>query len=463
MFQSFVIYQYMTIHRIEYVILCSAIKNYETLKNVGSDWELSHAEVAVAADRLFQKGYILAGFPTEDLGGIKGFTLTRPQIQAHLDGKLNAFYYLTPQGGACWEALCHPDWNKYLGGYLNRVGDMDKLLNESAIISQNKQLIEHLLSRTEHLCDHTIIDGTEVWEEIEFWKATYWKTLPKAYKFTYQYRSFEWYIDSSTPQEWIDKDRQAKQWYWEILRWYTEPELEKNPSSLFGDAELNSCATLAETSDPKVDYLILTFAVICNEETLRSVAYSKHLSHTETALAAASLFQRGDIKATVFADEDDTEGTSNVVFTMAGIQDHLDGRLRASYYLTPQGGARWEAMAHPNWNKFFIVNFLGQFPYEEGFFGTQQEIIEQLLALERFLFLYEHIPGTEKWNVLEPWQATYWKTLPQGYHVSCEFQHNDSCLDYQKKGASPELVEEYDRALQWYENMKKWYTDPKFD
>lgn len=459
----------MTIHRIEYLILCSVIRHKETLQNVALDWRLSHFEVAVAADRLFQKCHIKAMFPDEaifpeeDEGTIKDITLNRSQIQAHLDGKLSAYYYLTPEGGALWESLTHPDWNKYLGGYLNRVGDMDEFLNKSAIISQDKQLIEHLQSLTEHLFDHTIIDGTEVWEEIEFWKATYWKTLPKAYKVTYQYRSFEWYIDSNIPQEWIDKDRQAKQWYWEILRWYTEPELDTNPSKLFEDEELNSSEILAETPNLKNEYLILEFAVIFNYYGLRNVASSKCLSHAETALAAASLFQRGDIKATVLADEDDTEGTSNVILTMTGIQDHLDERFNATYYLTPQGGARWEAMAHPDWNKFCIVNFLGQFPYEEGFFGAQREIIEQLLTLDRLLFMYEHIPGSENWNVLEPWQATYWKTLPRGYHVSCEFQHSDFCPWKLDDNTPAQIVEEYQRASQWYENVKKWYTNPTFD
>ncbi|CBN57159.1 hypothetical protein OSCI_3340002 [Kamptonema sp. PCC 6506] len=427
--------------------------------------------MAVAATHLFQKGYIKAIFPDEaifpetDERTIKDITLNRSQIQAHLDGKLNAYYYLTPQGGALWETVCHADWNKYLKGYSNPVDDMDEFL-ESAIISQNKELIEECLSITEHLFNCTIIDGTEVWEDIEFWKPTYWKTLPKAYKVTYKYQNFESCIDSNTPQECIEQDRQAKRWNPEMLDWYTEPELDTNPSKLFGDEELNSYATLAETPNPKVEYLILEFAVIFNYYGLRNVASSKDLSHAETALAADSLFQRGDIKATVFADEYDeyhTDGNSDVILTMAGIQDHLDGRLLASYYLTPQGGARWEAMAHPDWNKFSIVNFLGQFPYEEGFFGTQREIIEQLLALEHLIFMYEHIPGTENWNVLEPWEATYWKTLPRGYYVSCEFQPNDSCLDYQKEGASLELVEEYKQALQWYENMKKWYTDPSFD
>nr|WP_216670412.1 hypothetical protein [Microcoleus asticus] len=337
------------------MILSSVIEHSETLKNVASDFRLSHAEVVVAADRLFQKGYILAGFRTEDGEFIKYLTLDRAQIQAHLDGKFTTFYYLTPQGRALWETLSHPD---------------------------------------------------------------------------------------------------------------TELELDTNPSNLFGDEDLNYYATLAKTLNPKVEYLILEFAVIFSYYGLRNVAYSMHLSHAETALAADSLFQRGDIKATVFADEYDdyhTDGNSDVILTRAGIQDHLDGRLLASYYLTPQGGARWEAMAHPDWNKFSIVNFLGQFPYEEGFLGTQREIIEQLLALDRLLFMYKHIPGSEKWNVLEPWEATYWKTLPRGYYVSCEFQHSDFFTWKLDDNTPAEIVEEYKQASQWYENVKKWYTDPSFD
>ena len=248
-----------------------------------------------------------------------------------------------------------------------------------------------------------------------------------------------------------------------MLDWYTKPELDTNPSNLFGDEYLKYYTTLAETPNPKVEYLILKFAVIDNYYGLGSVACHKHLSHAEIALAADSLFQRGDIKAKVFADENDTEGNSNVILTRAGIQDHLDGRLLASYYLTPQGGARWEAMAHPDWNKFSIVNFLGQFPYEEGFLGTQREIIEQLLALDRLFFMYKHIPGSEKWNVLKPWEATYWKTLPRGYYVSCEFQHSDFFPWKLDDNTPAEIVEEYKQASQWYENVNKWYTNPSFD
>ncbi len=440
-------------NKIEYLILCAAIKNYETLKNVASDWQLSHVEVAVAANRLFQKGDILAAFPTdEDKENIRDVILTMPQIQAHLDGKLNAFYYLTPQGGTRWEALSNPDWNLYHKWCF-------KIDSESEIISTDRKLIEKLLS-VSYLHGEIPIPETETWDELEPWQATYWKTLPKAYRVSYQSKNFEYCINSNTPQEWIEANKQAHSWYSKILQWYTEPEFDLNPSSLFNNTTPNYYTIPAETPFPQVEYLILEMAVICNYYSLLSVAYSQHLSHAEIAIAAHALFERGDIRARVFADEYDEEGYPDVVLTMAGIQDHLDGRIRAFYYLTPQGGARWEALSHPDWNKFLIVNFLGTFPYEDGILGTIRENIEKLLALDKFVLSHQHIPGTEVWEVLEPWQATYWKTLPRGYRVGCEYQPNSQDYWNLDEDTPAELVESYKQASLWYENVRKWYTDP---
>lgn len=121
----------MTIHRIEYLILSSVIQHNEIFINVASDFRLSHAEVVVAADRLFQKGYILAGFRTEDEKFIEDITLNRSQIQAHLDGKFNTFYYLTPEGEPCgklyvmltginiWEVI-YPELSILIMDYINQ-------------------------------------------------------------------------------------------------------------------------------------------------------------------------------------------------------------------------------------------------------------------------------------------------------------------------------------------------------
>ena len=443
----------MTIHKVEYLLLFSVLKDGESLKNVASDWQLSHAEVAAASDRLFRNGDILAILTNEEGVSITDVVLTLSEIKAALDGKLSTGYYLSPQGGARWESLCRPDWNRF---YQQRSSSKRE---QSQIICADPKLIEKIL---EFSCFHDKIPipETEVWDVLEPWSATYWKTLPKAYRCRYQYlnnpKDFNTYSKSEAYKE-------ARKFYYSGNSWYVEPELDENPSSLFGETTPDYYVTPAEVSHPKVEYSILEMAVIFNDYRLRSLAYSKNFSHAETALAAHSLFERGDIRARVFA-EDDFEGTPNVTLTMSGIKDHLEGRLRATYYLTPQGGDRWEAMSHPDWNKFCIPNVLSMFPYEEGILGTRREIIEKLLSIDRFVLWRQHVPGTEVWKVMEPWAATYWKTLPRGYHVSYQTQDNSEFLDELEAESAPtELVKSYQEACQWYDNLKKWYSVPEFD
>lgn len=414
---------------------------------------LTVAEITDVLHGLFQKGDLLAItssdtplYKLEDFLN-RGFIPSKSEIESAIHQRINLFYFLTTQGGERWESFSQPNWDLYWTGYNGFLGCADRKLLEAYLALYH--LIDHGNTRA------YIIPGTESWEILTPWQATYWKTLPIGYEVRYESRSVEFDESAKRDPKLIEREKQADNWYSSTRIWYTNYFKQC-------EAELNYSTALAKSPNLKVEYLMLKF-VICKCEALNSLAHSENLSHAEVVLAADSLFQRGDIKAMVFADLYDTEATSDVVLTRAGIQDNLDGRLLACYYLTPQGGARWEAMAHPDWNKFFILNFREFFPDEDEIFGTQREIFEQLLSLDRLILGKQHIRGTEVWNVLEPWEATYWKTLPRGYHVSCEFQRNDSYLDYQKEGSPPELVEEYEQANQWYENIKKWYTDPKFD
>ena len=446
-------------NEIEYIILYAVLEYYETLKNVAGDWQLPHDELAIAANRLFKNGYILALFPTEKGVNVEDVILNMSQIQAHLNGKLPAFYYLTPQGGAKWESVSNPNWNRFYRGRFSSEHDIETGLSEAEVISCSPELIENHLRVSGYLDGLVRIPETVIWSEIKPWQATYWKTLPKAYKVNYKYQFIKRSQDINNPKE-RELDREIKNTLSEMQRWYTEPKFKASPPDPDDYAELNNCRTINETSLQKVEYLILEFAIIFQTYSLQSVAYSKRLSHTETATAADSLFQKGYIRAKVFADRYDFEGTSDVVLTQAGIKDHLDGRFRACYYLTPSGGNRWEDIAQPDWNKFFVVNFLDMFPYENGIFATRREIIEKLLALDEFLLTYKHIPGTENYQIIEPWQATYWKTLPKGYYLRCEYEHNELGYWNLNEDTPAELKESCEQATQWYEKAKIWYTNP---
>ncbi len=203
----------------------------------------------------------------------------------------------------------------------------------------------------------------------------------------------------------------------------------------------------------------------------------QELSHGEIAIGADSLFQKGYIRAKVFAEGSDDRGihyyeeTPDVVLTMAGIQDHLDCYLSALYYLTPEGGEHWEAIARPDWNKLLIDDLnticFPQSDKEPGIFATKRENIEQLLAYGEYLLEDDRqpIPGTEVWEVLEPWQVTYWKTLPRGYRLRYQYEE----FDYQLQTKSDEEFDKHVsseteiQAREWYENINKWYYQPSFD
>lgn len=444
--------------KIEYLILHAALKDCETLINIASDWKLPHVEVASAANKLFQNGDILAAFPNNKGESIKDIVLTMSQIWAHLNGKLNAFYYLTPQGGAKWETISKADWNKYYTGHFGKY-DIETGLYEAETISPSRELIENHLKVSGYLDNHIHLPETVMWSEVEPWQATYWKIVPFAYKINYKYRNIKRSIDSNDPQE-CELDKQIKKLFAEMQQWYTEPLFEETPPNSTDYEEFNYYTSPDKVELQKAEYLILEFAVLFQDYSLENFAYSKGLSHAETAIAADSLFQKEHIRARVFVDEYDFEGTPGVILTIEGIQDHLNGRIRASYYLTPQGGTHWERMTHPDWDKFFIVNLSGSFPYDDGIFATQREIIEKLLALDRFILMRQHIPGTENYQILEPWQATYWKTLPRGYHLSCEYKESE-CGYWSLDNDSPtELKESYEQANQWYEKARKWYTNP---
>ncbi|HAZ43749.1 MAG TPA: hypothetical protein DDW76_27645 [Cyanobacteria bacterium UBA11369] len=147
--------------------------------------------------------------------------------------------------------------------------------------------------------------------------------------------------------EWLsmlEKERQGKDQ--KDCQSENEPELDLNSSIFFDDTTPKYYTIAAETPNPQVEYSILEMAAIYIYYSLLSVAYSQHLSHAETAHAAHALFERGDIRVRIFADEYDLEGTPDVSLTMAGIQDYLSGRIKAFYYLTPQGRARWETLSH---------------------------------------------------------------------------------------------------------------------
>jgi hypothetical protein len=456
-------------NKAEYFILRSAITAHQWLGDVAYKFGLSHAEVAVAANRLFQNGDIKARVfaHKRDPEGTPDIILTMPEIQAVLDGKLRASYELTFQGGAHWEATSHADWNRYFqwDDYNNRFVESE--LFECESIGINRQLIEDLLNIYCYLPGHAIpIVGTEIWDLLEPWQPTYWKMLPRAYRVRYQAREIVPHMNSNTPLDWYEAHEQAKKWYSEIIQWYTDPQFEEESLNVSYYTDTNYYAAHNETSTKKAEYFILRRVVERYGnyyQDFGGVALDYNLSHAEILNVAYSLFQKGYILAEIYRNG---IKVSDVVMTISEIQANLDGKLQAYYYLTSQGGTHWEVLAHPNWNRYYaytsreyIRNEMNE--YECEMICSDRQLIEQFLSIDYYLNVPDiYIPSTEVWDVLEPWQATYWKTLPRGCKVRYQARQNNLTKNLD---TSPERQMAMSDAYQWFSEIGKWYTDPEFE
>ena len=161
------------------------------------------------------------------------------------------------------------------------------------------------------------------------------------------------------------------------------------------------------------------------------------------------LFARGDLCAS-------TDERGDFVPAEAELAAALDGGADADYGLTEAGGARWEALARPDWNRFMDEVYgddsagaitgraLGG-QYAGEITCADRVHLDQYLQGVVYNGFLPH-PETVQVETLTPWQALYWKVLPVGERVT--FQ----CLR-----VKPVAEEE---VPAWFREMKIWYKRP---
>ncbi|HEU5115146.1 MAG TPA: hypothetical protein VFT74_00570 [Isosphaeraceae bacterium] len=116
------------------------------------------------------------------------------------------------------------------------------------------------------------------------------------------------------------------------------------------------------------------------------------------------------------------------------------------YGFTPEGGTQWEMFASPNWDQFADG---WSRPSQSGrsSFGTRISSTRSRLDrwLEGAYYAGQRIDTSQLHRrVLRPWQATYWKTLPEGHLVSYRFEE----IDF-----------DWDQAPHWFMELheNRWY------
>lgn len=172
---------------------------------------------------------------------------------------------------------------------------------------------------------------------------------------------------------------------------------------------------------------------------------SHGLNRDELVSVLDRLFQCGDLLAERM---EKTVPKGFFIPTQTEIEEAFDGRLTCFYGLTSQGGARWEEVSRPQWERYLSA-WASLDPPEAEIVGSDRQMVERYYSLsEYFLKVSAVPPGSQQWDVLEPWQATYWKTLPLGHRVRFNCEWVDPSPD-----PSRDLP-----AWEWLGELQNWYT-----
>jgi hypothetical protein len=143
------------------------------------------------------------------------------------------------------------------------------------------------------------------------------------------------------------------------------------------------------------------------------------------------------------------------------IQFHNNGIYDESnfyYFLTPLGGKEWELNSTLSWHKYIV--FRGGFE-ETSIACYDRNIITQYIDYHHLLKYSNHniyvpILSSQSWEEIKPFHCTYWKKLSIGYRVSYQVE----CLNVQNRSFDENIIllEQRKEAMDWYHNLRKWYT-----
>jgi hypothetical protein len=95
--------------------------------------------------------------------------------------------------------------------------------------------------------------------------------------------------------------------------------------------------------------------------------------------------------------------------------------IDAAYGLTEKGGARWEIEAQADWSRYIQDHKLDlrDQPEFREIICVDRDRFETYVTGRLVEFDDPTDPASEIRDVLAPWPATYWKSLPVGYRLRC--------------------------------------------
>jgi hypothetical protein len=143
------------------------------------------------------------------------------------------------------------------------------------------------------------------------------------------------------------------------------------------------------------------------------------LSQDELLATVSELSRQGLVSYTVRHDETERQFSSTDQIRAALAEKFRPGKAKTYLRLTSEGARVWEAFAAPRWDEYISDTY----GFDESLGKETEELIcPNLSRLQRFFksrypWLYQIETMQVRWDKLEPWQATYWKTFPTAHRV----------------------------------------------
>jgi hypothetical protein len=347
--------------KLDFALLESVIFEPKNLSGFYSEIRRPRSEVATVACELFLEGYLSARIFCDSQRRINDNSRRAYRRHRHLlkrsrnvldvaapslkdicmslDDYFTIVYFLTPAGGQYLEQELSMNWDLFYQektsifsiptrwkNLIVRENKADFVEgNTSIIYSQNKEILESLISRQAS----TILLGSLKWHVLKNQKILYWKQPSNIHVVSFLYKT---------------QDRT----YFKDALWYTVPVFEPHPPSdlLPEYFEYYSSADLG-TSEWHIEYIILKIGITYMEKYnspryLWWENYSGDMTQSKVLISGANLFERGFIEANILdwqhpytASKD--EVATKVFLNKRGIESALNFQLMATYYVTELG------------------------------------------------------------------------------------------------------------------------------
>lgn len=124
--------------------------------------------------------------------------------------------------------------------------------------------------------------------------------------------------------------------------------------------------------------------------------------------------------------------------------------------MTEKGASAWEAITKPDWGRYFdsrredeVIDIT----------AATSQMLDVVIKQVSFCWEITIVGGTDRRLVVKPWEATYWKTLPEGHKVTLSYaQGFPPEIENLRNELSEDEFEVRRREL--VGEINRWYQNP---